>query len=144
MQKYQYNQVKYIQGVPTSFRSGYNIFICIFSGGNGNRNGTCFTAIECQDKGGSSSGSCAAGFVLPKCISIRCIAYISFYFQRFGVCCVFTVEESGQPITQNCTYIRNPGFPSAYSGTSPVSYTINKCSSGMYSYHLCILNFITF
>ena len=54
------------------------------------------------------------------------------------------MEESGQPITQNCTYIRNPGFPSAYSGTSPVSYTINKCSSGMYSYHLCILNFITF
>ena len=39
---------------------------CIFSGGNGNRNGTCFTAIECQDKGGSSSGSCAAGFVLLK------------------------------------------------------------------------------
>merc|ERR1712062_112380 len=30
------------------------------SGGNGNRNGTCFTAIECQDKGGSSSGSCTA------------------------------------------------------------------------------------
>ena len=34
-----------------------------FSGGTGSlyRNGTCFTAIECQDKGGQASGSCAAG-----------------------------------------------------------------------------------
>ena len=48
----------------------------------------------------------------------------------FGVCCVFLVTESGQTINQNCTYIRNPGFPSAYGDTSGVSYTINKCSSG--------------
>ena len=65
-------------------------------------------------------------------ICIECIPYSFVFLHRFGVCCVFTVTESGQPITQNCTYIRNPGFPSAYSGTSPVSYTINKCSSGVY------------
>jgi len=81
----------------------------ISSGGTGslNRNGTCFTANECESKGGTSSGSCAAGF---------------------GVCCVFLVTDSGVAINQNCTYIRNPGFPSTYGGSSGVSHTINKCS----------------
>ena len=27
-----------------------------------NRNGTCFSAVECAAKGGASSGSCAEGF----------------------------------------------------------------------------------
>ena len=27
-----------------------------------NRNGTCFTSTECQDKGGRALGNCAAGF----------------------------------------------------------------------------------
>ena len=51
---------------------------------------------------------------------------------RFGVCCVFIVTDSGATINQNCTYIRNPGYPSPYTGSSGVSYTINKCSSGKY------------
>lgn len=42
---------------------------------------------------------------------------------------MFFVTEAGSTINQNCTYIRNPGYPSAYGGTSGVSYTINKCSS---------------
>ena len=49
---------------------------------------------------------------------------------RFGVCCVFLVADSGVAINQNCTYIRNPGFPSTYGGSSGVSHTINKCSDG--------------
>ena len=44
----------------------HNILIItiISSGGTGslNRNGTCFTANECESKGGTSSGSCAAGY----------------------------------------------------------------------------------
>ena len=52
---------------------------------SGLRNGTCFTSNECSSKGGSSSGSCAAGF---------------------GVCCVFTSSTSGDTISQNCTYIQ--------------------------------------
>ena len=51
---------------------------------------------------------------------------------RFGVCCVFIVTDSGATINQNCTYIRNPGYPSPYTGSSGVSYTINKCSSGKF------------
>ena len=42
-----------------------NCFVfSISSGGTGslNRNGTCFTANECESKGGTSSGSCASGY----------------------------------------------------------------------------------
>lgn len=72
------------------------------------RNGTCFTSTECSEKGGKASGNCAAGF---------------------GVCCLFTVSAGASQITQNCTYIQNPSFPSVYSDTTSLRYTINKCSS---------------
>ena len=58
---------------------------------------------------------------------------------RFGVCCLFLVTASGSVITQNCTYIRNPGFPSAYSATSAVTYTINKCISGIQKRSSCMI-----
>ena len=61
---------------------------------------------------------------------------ILFYF-RFGVCCVFLVSDSGSNINQNCTYIRNPGFPQAYSATTGVQYTINKCANSESTY-FCI------
>ena len=61
--------------------------------------------------------------------------HLGFNFQcsygpRFGVCCIFLVSATGSTISQNCSYIRNPGYPSAYTSTSSVSYTINKCSPG--------------
>ena len=49
----------------------------------------------------------------------------------FGVCCIFLVSASGGTITQNCTYIQNPGFPSVYGATTAVSYTIQKCAPGI-------------
>jgi hypothetical protein len=52
-----------------------------------------------------------------------------FYF-RFGVCCLFLVTSTSATISQNCTYLQNPSFPSAYSGTGALSYTISKCSAG--------------
>merc|ERR1712226_235180 len=81
------------------------------------RNGTCYTKSECAAKGGSQAGSCASGF---------------------GVCCIFTISSSGGTVSQNCTYIRNPNFPSAYTTTSAgqVSYTVTKCSSDVCSLRL--------
>lgn len=73
---------------------------------SGYRNGTCYTREECSDKGGSASGGCAAGF---------------------GVCCVFILSSEGT-VSQNCTYIRNPDYPSPYGQTSTIRYTITKCS----------------
>ena len=49
---------------------------------------------------------------------------------RFGICCLFLFSTSGSTINQNCSYIRNPGFPSAFTATSSVTYTIQKCSTG--------------
>jgi hypothetical protein len=46
------------------------------------KNGTCYTAEECSNKGGTSGGSCAEGF---------------------GVCCVFTLT-CGSTSSENCTY----------------------------------------
>ena len=50
-------------------------------------------------------------------------------FSRFGVCCLFLVTSTSTTINQNCTYIRNPSYPSVYSATTALTYTINKCSS---------------
>ena len=55
--------------------------------------------------------------------------YIINFNLSFGVCCVFLVSTSGGSINQNCTYVRNPGSPSAYSATTDVQYTINKCDN---------------
>ena len=64
---------------------------------------------ECSSNGGSSKGSCAAGF---------------------GVCCVFTINsDSSLTVNYNDTYIQNPGYPSTYTGTSSLTYTINKCAN---------------
>jgi len=72
------------------------------------RNGTCFTSTECSNKGGRALGNCAAGF---------------------GVCCVFILSTTGD-ISQNCSYIQNPSYPSSYGDTTSLTYTVRKCSDG--------------
>merc|ERR1712156_850825 len=90
--------------------------------GNTFRNGTCFTSAECIEKGGSSSGSCAGGF---------------------GVCCVFMTSTCGAAVNVNCSYIKNPGFPAAFTSTSSCSYTINKCDSSVCDVRLDFEQFTT-
>ena len=50
-------------------------------------------------------------------------------FSRFGVCCVFMVTACGSTVSQNCSYIKNPSYPSAYTATTSCQYTIQKCDS---------------
>ena len=64
-------------------------------------------------------------FLLLPTSSFLSVFWMKF---RFGTCCVFTVSASGSTITQNCTYIRNPGYPNNYGETTAASYTIQKCS----------------
>jgi len=74
-------------------------------------NGTCYTASECSAKSGTAQGNCAAGF---------------------GVCCIFSVSASGSEISQNCTYIVNPSYPSNYAPSSTpttLTYTVKKSQS---------------
>ena len=56
--------------------------------------------------------------------------FLTFVFFRFGVCCLFILSSTSSTISQNCSYIQNPGFPTALAGGSAVSYTINKCNDG--------------
>lgn len=42
---------------------------------------------------------------------------------------MFLISNSGN-INQNCTYIQNPGFPTVYTATGQLSYTISKSSIG--------------
>jgi len=73
-------------------------------------NGTCITSSECGDRGGTTSGSCAAGF---------------------GVCCIYTYSTTGDIITQNVSYIVNPSYPSNYAPTTTpatISFTVQKTS----------------
>merc|ERR1739844_437351 len=63
------------------------------------KNGTCYTAEECSNKGGTSDGTCASGF---------------------GVCCVFTLACGGSA-SENQTYLIQAAVTSL---TSPCKYTI--------------------
>jgi len=51
--------------------------------GSNSRNGTCYTAEECEDRGGTKEGDCADGF---------------------GVCCIITLS-CGDMTSENCTYL---------------------------------------
>merc|ERR1711971_1377370 len=49
----------------------------------------------------------------------------------------------GAAVNQNCSYIKNPGFPSPYTATSGCSYTINKCDSSVCDLRLDFEQFTT-
>merc|ERR1719262_1847959 len=87
-----------------------------------NRNGTCYTATECATNGGAASGNCAAGF---------------------GVCCLFVYSKASTTISQNCSYIQNPNFPSAYGSTSTIAWQINKCATNICTMRLDFETFTT-
>ncbi|TRY72707.1 hypothetical protein TCAL_13001 [Tigriopus californicus] len=69
------------------------------------RNGTCYTASECTDRGGSTSGTCASGY---------------------GVCCIFSVN-CGSQSAENNTYLSE----TSSAGLSSCSYTICKSQSNI-------------
>merc|ERR1711963_80372 len=68
------------------------------------RNGTCFTAEECSNIGGTNEGSCASGF---------------------GVCCVLKLS-CGQTTSQNNSYLVQSSVTTL---TSPCTYKVCPCSS---------------
>ncbi len=53
-----------------------------------------------------------------------------FFIRRFGVCCVFIVTAGTSTISQNCTYVQNPNFPSGLPNTNSVQYTVQRCNDG--------------
>ena len=51
-----------------------------------------------------------------------------FSCYRFGVCCLFIYNSASTSVSENCSYIQNPNFPSAYGSTSTISWTVTKCA----------------
>merc|ERR1712038_723204 len=64
------------------------------------KNGTCYTASECEQRGGVNAGSCAQGY---------------------GVCCTFSAG-CGQTYSENCTY-----FDSSSPTAGTCAATVCKC-----------------
>ncbi|XP_040583175.1 uncharacterized protein [Lepeophtheirus salmonis] len=79
----------------------------VSSTASSSRQGTCFSSEECSQKGGQIDGTCASGF---------------------GVCCIFKLVACGGAISQNCTYIQNPGTPSGFTvgTTTSCRYTFPR------------------
>jgi len=77
------------------------------TGGNGNMNGTCYTAEECTARDGVATGSCADGY---------------------GVCCVITLS-CGATTTENCTYLNQDASntPATDDGDENLSCTYTIC-----------------
>lgn len=67
--------------------------------------GTCYTAQECSDKGGTAEGNCASSF---------------------GVCCIQTISACGGSTSENCTYIESASFPTVHSATGACNYVVNR------------------
>lgn len=82
-------------------------------GSNNALTGTCLTTDECASRSGSADGNCASGF---------------------GVCCLVTVNSCSSTaveVSQNCTYIQNPGFPTAFTNATTCNYNINRIQDGI-------------
>jgi len=88
---------------------------------SGDLQGVCFTEKECSDRGGTEDGNCAAGF---------------------GRCCVFRNSVCGATVSENCTYVENPGFPNAYTGTVPgtCAFTVNRMQTDIAQIRLDFTN----
>jgi len=70
-------------------------------------NGTCYTADECEEFGGKSSGTCASGF---------------------GVCCIVQLS-CGSRTSKNSTYFVNDNYPSGYNTIGQCSNTVEKINT---------------
>jgi hypothetical protein len=73
------------------------------------RNGTCYTAAECENIGGTKDGTCADGF---------------------GVCCIVILTTSGSSSVNN-TYIYKASGTTYTSGDH--KYTICPCSDNIFT-----------
>ena len=55
-----------------------------------------------------------------------CTAVHSSSCKGFGVCCIFEQTTCGGTVTENCTYVQNPGFPTAYNpGTEVITCQVS-------------------
>ena len=105
--------------------------------------GTCFTSSECGSKGGTTDGNCASGFGV--CCIFKWVFLINakeaFYIEVTIISSLiifhnFRVSSCSSSVTNNCTYIQNPSYPTTYTTTGSCKYTVTPVSAGMYTLFL--------
>ena len=91
------------------------------SGGSG-KNGTCYTAEECETKGGINSGTCAAGY------GVCCTCKLIFYKlnQRSKFFYFSVILRCGDKSNENCTYFESTG-----SELGACSLKVCRCDSSV-------------
>ena len=99
------------------------------------RNGTCLSLLECQVGGGTSQGTCAAGWVghcarWSGTLPIKAVASHPHF--SFGICCIFDKSSCGDAVDRNCSYVTNPEFPGPYAASDgdTCSFLLRKSSPG--------------
>ena len=91
----------------------------------------CRVNLEIQGQPGLTRLPQFLGHCLLRSQGPRVLEIISMFFNRFGVCCLFITSTSGATVSQNCSYIQNPNFPSAYGSETAISFTVSKCATGI-------------
>ena len=56
---------------------------------------------------------------------------------------MFIISKTSSKTANNCSYIQNPGFPSVYSETSALTYTVEKCDPDVCAVRLDFETFTT-
>jgi hypothetical protein len=106
------DQDEFANSTSRSFKKGAAKALSVFQvvrfpntacSGSSSLNGTCYTASECANKGGTSSGSCA---------------------NSFGVCCTFTLG-CGSTTAENTTFFQSSTSP----GAGQCGVTVCKCNT---------------
>ncbi|KAJ8982678.1 hypothetical protein NQ317_017668 [Molorchus minor] len=94
--------------------------------------GTCVTASECDQKGGTANGLCAGGYgtccICNEATSLTKYEKLSLLFS------VSAMVSCGSTIRENGTYFVNNGYPELYDGSASCQVTILKSNADICQY----------
>ena len=101
-------------------------------GTNAGDEGTCFTAEECGEKGGTSIGRFHSLLATKtKRFSTSVFLSPANCASGFGVCCQFTTSTCGSDVKENCTFVQNPNFPASFMQAANCQYNVQNQNSSM-------------
>merc|ERR1712141_488831 len=61
----------------------------------------------------------------------------------FGVCCIVSLNTCGSTVSQNCSYVENPGYPTGLATATPsCQYMVTRCSSDICQVRLDFKDFV--
>ena len=121
--------------------------VCVSS--SQGRNGTCYAAEECSNRGGTAGGNCAGGYGVC-CVceyqnkmlfmeNRKDVGTITIYIRHSQILLIFHIVElnCGQTSSENCTY-----FVSSGSETGACKITICPCNDNICQLRLDFATFV--